>query len=186
MQRNMTILASLAVVAAFAGAIGCSSSSPNGTGSSGSNTSTPVSFKTDIIPIFQQSCTLSMECHGQPNNAGELNLYLGLNPNTGPNTAATIMMAYQALVGVNSVEDPAMPLVKPMDTTNSYILYKLNGTQNSTASVSSECAKNLCGSSDCTAATPCGALMPDTAAMPIAMDEIQTITDWISQGAPNN
>ncbi len=105
---------------------------------------------------------------------------------SGPNTPATIMMAYQGLVGVNSVEDPAMPLVKVMDTMNSYLLYKVNGTMNSNSLTASECAKMLCASSDCSMSTPCGVLMPDTSAVPIPMDQIQTITDWISQGAPNN
>ncbi len=186
MQRNMTILALLAVVAAVTGAIGCSSSTGPGTGSSGSGAM--VSFSKDVIPIFQQSCTISMECHGQPNNAGELNLYLGSHGDSvsGPNTPATIMMAYQGLVGVNSVEDPAMALVKIGDTANSYLVHKLNGDQNSTTAIASECAKMLCASSDCTTSTPCGALMPDTSAVPIPMDQITTITNWISQGAANN
>lgn len=50
----------------------------------------PVSFTDDVMPIFQQSCTLSATCHGQANNAGEENLYLGENEDNTPSTIAPV------------------------------------------------------------------------------------------------
>jgi len=185
MQRNMTILASLAVVAAFAGAIGCSSTSSSGTGSSGSSSSTPVSFKTDVMPILQQGCTISSECHGQTGNAGEENLYLGQHQTSldgEPVDPTVAMMVQQGIVGVKSMEDPSMNLITASDPANSYLLHKLNGDQNS---LESDCAKGVCGSQSCQPPTTCGVQMPMTGSM-LAPSDIATITNWITQGALNN
>ena len=187
MQRNMTILTSLlAAVAVMSGAIGCSSTSGPGGGGGGSSGSGAVanpSFKTDIMPIFHQSCTISSECHGQPNNSAEANLYLGNNFQEGDNTTDTIMMTYTGLVGAIAVEDPKMPLVTAGDPSKSYLIHKLNGDQGNFASDCTAAMK--CPAPDCDMSNPCGIQMPKTAA---ALDSatIATVTNWIMQGAKNN
>jgi hypothetical protein len=179
MHRLFTPLSSGLVVAwAFAtlGALataGCSSSSTPANPSDGE-----VSFANDVMPIFQTGCTVSGECHGQPNNAGEENLYLGDNET---NTQAIIAQVYAQLVGIKSMEDPAMNLVTAKDVANSYLWHKLAGDQ---ATFTSDCAKGMCGAPTCLG-TPCGTLMPylGNALDPASLDKIN---HWIAQGAANN
>jgi len=189
MHRTLAILSSLAAVVTAIGAMGCSSSSPpaggssssSGGGSSGScDLTTPVSFKTDVIPVFQMGCTLSQSCHGQMNNAAEEDLYLG--ENVGATDASTV---YSMLVGVSSKEDPSMPLVTMGSTANSYLWHKVFADQ---ATLASQCAKASMLCTDCTADAPCGGLMPYNGE-PLATDAPQwlcTIQGWITQGAQNN
>ena len=78
-----------------------------------------------------------------------------------------------------------MKLVTPGDTSNSYLWHKLIGDQNT---LSSQCAQAATTCVDCSANTPCGALMPYlgeslAAASP---DGLCAIENWISQGAQNN
>jgi hypothetical protein len=180
MHRTRTILSSLAVVVSALGATGCSSSSSS-TAPGDDSSSTPVSFKTDIMPIFQQSCTLSSVCHGQMNNSAEENLYLGENAG---NDATSIMNVYAGLVGVVSLEDPNMNIVTAGDVSKSYLTYKDKGTQDTLAS---ECsmASMLCPDASCTAQTPCGASMPYLSSM-LDSSKIDLIDNWITQGAMNN
>ena len=132
------------------------------------------------MPIFQGGCTVSMECHGQPNNAEEENLYLGDLSN---NTPAIIAQVYMGLVGVVSQEDPSMPLVTAGSPATSFLSQKIQDTQNN---FDSDCAKatTLC-SMDCSAQNPCGTAMPYNNPS-IGSTRIDTINSWISQGAKNN
>ena len=119
MQRNMTILASLVVVAGV-GAIGCSSTS----GPADAAPPTPVdpSFANDVMPILQQGCTISTVCHGQMGNSGEENLYLGKHQTSldgKPVDPAVAMMVNAGIVSKPSLEDPSMNLITPMDPANS-------------------------------------------------------------------
>ena len=68
--------------------------------------SASVSFTLDVMPIFQTGCTLSSVCHGQMNNAGEEDLYLG--DHAGGTSPSAV---FGGLVGVRSREDPSMNLV---------------------------------------------------------------------------
>ncbi len=176
MQRNMTILTSLTVLAALSGAIGCSSTS-------GPSTSTNVSFKTDVMPIFHQGCTISMECHGQTMNSAEANLYLGNNFADGDNTDATIAATYAGLVGVKAVENPSMNIVMPKDPANSYLFHKVNDDQATLNGLG--CTGGMCPAGDCDMTMVCGIPMPKSGTMLMASD-LQTISDWITQGAMNN
>jgi hypothetical protein len=179
MHRILTPLSSgLAVAWAFAtlGALvatGCSSSSAPANPSDGQ-----VSFANDVMPVFRTGCTLSGVCHGQPKNAGEENLYLGDNVT---NTPAIIAQVYAQLVGVKSMEDPAMNLVTAKDVANSYLSHKIAGDQ---ATFTSDCAKGTCGAPTCLG-TPCGTSMPylGSALDPASLDKIN---HWIAQGAANN
>ena len=184
MHRTLAILSSLSALFA-AGAMGCSSTSsgtaPSMTGTTGGcDTTTPVSFATDVVPVFQKSCTLSNVCHGQMSNAAEEDLYLG--ENMGTTNAATV---YGMLVGVTAKEDPAMSLVTAGSTDNSYLWHKVNGDQGNFAA---DCSKASMMCEDCDTTTPCGGLMPYQGES-LATDSPQylcTIQSWILQGAMNN
>jgi hypothetical protein len=186
MHRSLAIISSLSVIVAAACAMGCSSKSTGSpdTSEAGAtcDTSTPVSFMSDVIPAFQQNCTVSSECHGQMNNSGEENLFLGFGPGMGTTVP---MDVYSELVGVPSKEDPAMNLVTASDTSTSYLWQKLQNTQNNFAS---DCMKATAMCTDCNATTPCGGLMPYDGE-PLATSDPQnlcTIQSWITQGAQNN
>jgi hypothetical protein len=153
--------------------MGCSSSSPTPAND------TQVSFAKDIMPIFVQSCTLSMSCHGQPNNAAQENLYLGDHVT---NTPAIIAQTYMGLVGVASVEDPSMPLVTAGSTAQSYLSQKIGNTQ---GTLDSDCAKAPLCSMGCSTQNPCGTYMPYNGS-PLDPTFVETINNWIAQGAKNN
>jgi hypothetical protein len=183
MHRSLAILSSLAVTVSAVFAMGCSSKSNASTPEGGSgtcDTSMPVSFKSDVIPAFQQNCTLTQECHGQMGNSAEEDLFLGFDVGMGTTDP---MAVYSMLVGVHSEEDPAMNLVTAGDLSTSYLWQKLQNTQNNFASA---CAKATC--IDCNADSPCGGLMPYDGEL-LAMTDPQnlcSIQSWITQGAKNN
>ncbi len=116
-----------------------------------------VSFKTDVIPVFQQSCTLSMVCHGQMNNSAEESLYLGENMGTTDPNAV-----YNMLVGVKAKEIPSMNLVTASDLENSFLWHKINDnmTTLNAEPLASQCAMATAKCSDCNMSQPCGATMP--------------------------
>ena len=156
-------------------------SGSDGAADSGSDgAAAPASFENDVMPIFQQGCTLSSVCHGQANNAAEENLYLG---DAVANTPAIIAQVYAGLVGVKSDEDPSMNQVTAGDVANSYLSHKLVGDQGSLASQCAAAAQ-LCGAS-CTAQNPCGASMPYLGE-PLRQQDVDAINAWIAQGAQNN
>jgi hypothetical protein len=183
MHRIRTILSSLVVVAGSAilplaslAATGCSSTSSPTT----SPVPSVVSFANDVMPIVQKGCTLSGVCHGQMNNSAEENLYLGDNVT---NTPTIIVQVYTGLVGVASLEDRGMPLVTVGDPSKSYLSHKVVGDQDT---LDSECAMTtpLCVLG-CTTQKPCGVFMPWNGAL-LAQSSIDTINNWITQGAKNN
>lgn len=182
MHRTLAILSSLSALFA-AGAMGCSSTSSGNAPSmtpGGCDTTTPVSFSSDVIPVFQKSCTLPGVCHGEMNNSGEEDLYLG--ENVGTTNASTV---YSMLVGVAAKEDPSMNLVTASSTDNSFLWHKVNGDQGNFAA---DCSKASMMCEDCSSTSPCGGLMPYLGES-LATDTPQylcTIQSWILQGAMNN
>jgi hypothetical protein len=185
MQRNMTILASLVVVVAGVGAIGCSSSSGPADGGTPPPPVDP-SFATDVMPILQQGCTISTVCHGQIGNSGEENLYLGMHQTSldgTPVDPATAKMVNAGIVSKKSLEDPSMNLITPMDPANSYIWHKLNGDQDS---LEAQCKMGMCNSAACQAPTTCGVQMPMAAGMALPDAQLAMIKAWIMAGAKNN
>ena len=183
MHRTWTILSSLVVVVSAVAALGCSSSTAAAAGDGGGGGG-PVSFSNDVMPIFKTGCTLSSVCHGTMTGSKE-NLYLGDNL---MNTPAIIAQVYTGLVGtglvgVPSLEDPAMSLIAKGDTSKSYLSHKIMNDQNNLAS---DCAKaTLCQEASCTPTTPCGSFMPYLGS-PLDPNRVITINDWITQGAMNN
>jgi hypothetical protein len=194
MHRTLAILSSLAAVVSAIGATGCSSSSPAPAGGTGAtcDTTVAVSFKTDVLPVFQMSCTLSNECHGQMNNAPEESLYLGENSSvsaTDPNAV------YNGLVNVAAKENPSMPLITAGSLDNSFLWQKVAviGTTDPgpSASLLAGCtAAPAPQCSDCNGSTPCGVLMPYQGE-PLSINTqgaaLQcALQSWIVQGAKNN
>ena len=187
MHRNLAILSSLAAVVSALGATGCSSSSSVAPGGDTCDLTAPVSFKTDVLGVFQTGCTLTGACHGQMNNAGEESLYLGENSAVSDTDPAAV---YSMLVGVAAKEDPQMPLVTKGDLDTSYLWQKVSviGAPGVTlpASLASACAAapEQC-TVDCNANTPCGGSMPYLSE-PLDSARSCTLQAWITQGAQNN
>jgi hypothetical protein len=184
MHRTLAILSSLAVVSA-AGAMGCSSStSSSGAPAGGCDTTAPVSFKTDVIPVFQRGCTLSSVCHGQMNNAAEENLYLGENAGmTDPNAV------YSMLVGAPAKEAPSIPIVTKGDLDHSFLWQKVAvvgvPSMPLSSSLASACSMAMAKCQDCNATSPCGGAMPYLGE-PLNSTDSCTLQSWIVQGAQNN
>jgi hypothetical protein len=99
-------------------------------------------YKADILPVFQNNCTLS-GCHDAAGTAG-----LILLPEE----------AYSDLVGVKSLNEPEFIRVEPGDAENSYLIIKMEDRQS------------------------VGAHMPRGSG-PLSDETIQTIKNWIDQGA---
>jgi hypothetical protein len=161
-------LVALSVAIGLFGTAGACSSSSNGP-------ATPVSFSKDVLPIFEQSCgSANTVCHGT-----------GLNPSTagrpflGDLTGGTSPMAVlPGIVGVRATEDPLRMIVQPNDSANSYMVYKLKGTQ---GMLTSECM----GGHNLSGGAPCGQQMP-YATPPLDPSSITLIEAWIDQGAKND
>jgi hypothetical protein len=186
MPRIFILMASLSGLSALA----CSNSSTSSAGEtpdsggtdsgctayvSEADLTTPtVSFKTDILPIFQQSCGVNgATCHGDiaEEDAGLERPFLGLFD--GGTDPATVI---SAIVGVPSNEDPQMKEVTAGSAANSYLMHKLDGDE---CTLAAACAKGS------TIYTTCGANMPFTAAS-LDVSTRDTIRRWIAQGASNN
>lgn len=129
-----------------------------------------VSFKTDVLPFFQQSCGISTSCHGDINMPDDKRPYLGPNKDT---TAmqSDIDAIMASIVGVQSYYEPGMPIVKAGEPENSFLMYKLDGTF--------DCDKLTCGND-------CGALMPQGVSDPVEQTSRDAVRRWIAQGAQNN
>jgi hypothetical protein len=180
MHRTLAIFSSLVAVACAIGAMGCSSTS-SGSGAMGTGCApASVSFKTDVIPVFQQSCTLTMECHGQMNNVPEESLYLG--ENGGGTVASTV---YAQIVNVPAKEIPSMNLVTPQDLNNSYLWHKINDSMTTLQSLGSQCTKAAKACTDCNPMQPCGSTMPYPSGV-IDPGFACTIQNWIMNGAMND
>jgi hypothetical protein len=170
---------------------GCSSKSAAAAGSDGTSdadcASAPVSFQTDVMPIFAANCSTSSICHGQMGNAGVEDLYLGLSATEGTNGPSVVAGVQAGLVGVKSAEDPSMNLVTPGDLEDSYLWHKVSGDQNDDPTVVSGCQPAATGAnpcSDCVSGAPCGVQMPFANTLdPSAVCAIQ---NWITQGAKND
>lgn len=175
----------------FAGpcVIGCSSSTSGSSaavGPAACGTAT-VSFQADVMPVFAANCSTTNACHGQMQNAGEEDLYLGLNASEGASGPSDVQAVYSGLVGVASAEDPSMKLVTAGDLADSFLWHKVNGDQDTDSTTVSGCqpvASGASACSDCVAGAPCGVQMPFASSL--APSDVCTIENWISQGARDN
>ncbi|MCA9646024.1 MAG: hypothetical protein H6718_29270 [Polyangiaceae bacterium] len=162
--------------------VGCSSDDPaeeSGTCRIKSVSADP-SFRADILPIFQGSCTFSDTCHGDTKRSQQ-NLYLGAPlPNEAKGipemTNQEISDMLAGFIGRASETAPAVNLVTASDANASFLMYKVDGTQNDQGF---QCV-NDDGDPDC------GESMPDTLGSLLCDNERETIRNWINMGAKDN
>jgi formylglycine-generating enzyme required for sulfatase activity len=149
-----------------------------------------VSFANQLMPIFQSNCSVggtgpTALCHGDPSVAMAMEpsgtrQWFG-PPAPATNTAATLMMIYNGLVGVPSFEDPSIDTVSPGDPTKSFLWYKVNNTQGALDNENPDpCARGDLGT--------CGLSMPFSLTGPALVTllppaDLGLICNWIVQGA---
>ncbi len=159
-RRSAFLVYSLALLVSS-----CGSDSPGGGGSSPTcqpfvttiDLESPVvSLRTDVMPIFRQSCTFA-SCHG----GGTRDLVI---------TAGDAAATYGALVDVAAPELPRMKLVEPGDPTNSYLMKKMDGD---VCLLEAECV------------APCVDTMPQGSSL-LEVRQRDIIRRWIAQGAADN
>jgi hypothetical protein len=124
----------------------------------------PVSFATDVMPIFNRSCG-SSRCHGST-SAPTGNVFLG---------ASTAKGADATMVLANLVAKPSgemgMMFVAPGNPAASYVMHKLDGDQ---------CALPMsCTGDGCTHSMPSDGSI-------LAVDTRDIVRRWIYQGATAN
>lgn len=132
-------------------------------------TAKTVSFKTDVLPIFRQSCGLSAACHGSPTGpAGQP--YLGPGTNDPDPTQADIDKIFAQNVGATSTKAATMKIVEAGSPQKSFLMHKMDNTL--------KCSDVVCEAN-------CGASMP--LANPV-LDEtkLDVVRSWIAQGAKND
>jgi hypothetical protein len=131
-----------------------------------------VSFKTDVLPIFEQSCSLSMSCHG---TASSPTTSLGYQPYLGKSTSdpmpSDVNKILMLIVGVQSPTATNEKIVDPGHPETSFLMQKMDSAQN-------------CASITCIQAG-CGTSMPQNVD-PLPAATRDKVRDWIKQGAKNN
>ena len=133
----------------------------------GTDLTTPtMSFSSDIMKLFNDSCDLS-SCHGNTTNPQGA-LFLGLESAMRSDAA----QVYSQLVGHDSMELTSMPFITASDPSASFLMHKLDGDQ---CQFNSRCVGGNCGD-----------LMPsgDDVALPVATRD--SVRRWIAQGALDN
>lgn len=155
-----------------------SSSSGGGSGGGGSGlcfdystwdgTTPAVTFKVDVLPTFQQSCSLSYACHGS--QAGPVDRpYLGpAMPDMA--TDADIQAIFNAIINADAVK-ANMKIVAPGDPDASFLMHKIDNTF-------------LCEAVSCVAGG-CGTSMPQGSPT-LPLEKRDAIRRWIAQGSMMN
>jgi hypothetical protein len=208
-MRNRRLLLGLLPLTILLGAFGLGSAACGSSSSGSANDcydyttftgSTPaVSFKTDVLPIFQASCALSTSCHGcDPTmtpgcTTGGISPFLGTPMADGTPTAMQIAAIISATVGKAStaqastvdpstmVGNPDMMIVAAGSPQTSFMMYKLDGDPNA----ADPTQEVTCATLTCTAGKTCGLAMPSGGPQ-LAQASRDTIRRWIAQGAMNN
>ena len=174
---SLAVVFSVTALAGFCsyGSLGCSNSTSSSSSSSGSSgtgcvdysppagfdaNSPTVSFATDVMPIFGNSCAFST-CHGSTTGSSN-GIFLGKGNAT---------KVHDAIVGKTGDENLTMPFVSAGDPRNSYLMRKMDASQ---------CAIDA----QCTGAS-CQASMPQNEeSLPVETRDI--VRRWIAQGAKND
>ncbi len=142
---------------------------------------TPVSFRSDVFPIFQASCNES-SCHGRENGAFG-GLYLG--PETGTPTEDQYTQIVTMLTTKTPEVTSGVGLVTPSNWQQSLMMLKVDGCQNDAGLACGEAPfGSLCNE-------PCGDAMPplapnETPPFPISVEDRRVLRAWIAQGAQDN
>jgi hypothetical protein len=158
-----------------------SSGNSSGSSSSGGGSNAAVSFAADVAPIFQTNCSAGgTTCHGDPSVTSNQSLgdrqYLGPVAGSGTYTSAVITQVLADIVNVKSFEDLTMNVVTPGDATKSFLMYKMDGTQDM---LDAQCTTGKL-------TPPCGLLMPWASTTVLPQTQRDTVRSWINQGAKNN
>jgi hypothetical protein len=105
-----------------------------------------VSFKKDVMPVFEHSCGLSGSCHGDTTDVAQRGIFLGCDVNyPSPSTTTCTLttdptqQVYAGLVGSADggadsglyvpLEESCMPFVTAGSPTMSYLMHKMDGDQ---------------------------------------------------------
>jgi hypothetical protein len=185
-RRSNFLAASLTLGLAALSVISCGSnttSSGNATCTSlmsyASTVPNQLSFATDVYPILTNTatgsatapsgCAQTLICHGDPPLPIDTAMTKTLHFTDPPATVRT------ALLGM-SVNAPTMAIVVPGNVQNSFMAYKISGTEGLSC-VTSKC---MAGATVDTQ-TACGAPMPSNGT--IAASDRTKILDWIASGA---
>jgi len=155
------------VFLSFALVVACSSSTEPTLGSGTKDAGTSAvdarrpypSFRDDVVPLVQESCSLTA-CHASKES--NLGIFLAYD-------AAQIYAEFKK----TSPTAVGEPFVVPGDPAKSYLMVKLEGKQ---ADVASKCAGS--------AYPTCGAAMPPDDPLPAA--KLDTFRKWITAGAKDN
>lgn len=128
------------------------------------------SFRTDVLPIFENSCSLAASCHGDPTSpdqASGYRPYLGeVDQQATPSDVPKIL---SLIVGQDS-RSASMKIVDPGKPESSFLMHKMDGDL--------ECASVTCSGS-------CGTPMPQTGDT-LPREQRDVVRDWIKQGAQDN
>ena len=130
-----------------------------------------ASFKTDVLPIFRQSCGVSTSCHQSQSATDPAQHFLGPSKSMPDPDAMTIQAIFDGSVGVTAEKEPAMKVIDPGKPESSFLMYKLDGVK--------------CADLKCAADNKCGTRMPQSSPQ-LTEAERDTIRRWIKQGAMNN
>jgi hypothetical protein len=125
-----------------------------------------VSFKSDVMPIFNASCGLT-NCHATTVDKLAPNFFLGDATAMGSDAAAV----HDAIVGQNSGELPTMPFVTAGDPSMSYLMHKIDGDQ---CHFDAQCVTGSCK------------LPMPNGGTPLTVDMRDTVRRWIAQNAVDN
>jgi len=128
-------------------------------------------------------------CHGDPSvaNAGEAGgqrQYFGPpTPAVTATTTPSLTTIFNGIVKQASFDDPSMDIVEAGSLTNSFLWYKINGTQTTVENMNPDpCLRGDFGS--------CGSTMPlpltGITITLLSQADRDLICNWIVQGAPNN
>ena len=143
------------------------------------DSTTPVSFETEVFPIFRRACGLSSSCHGsQLKPSGGLYIGPKRSDTTTVVDAAFRQMIIDDYLLQPSKTAPAWKRVEPTKPEISFMMLKLDHCQ---ASAGLECTPQSGAKID----EPCGDGMPQTSSS-LCPDELDLIRRWIKQGAQNN
>lgn len=129
-----------------------------------------VGFAADVLPIFQQSCSLSSSCHGNEAGTGG-KPYMGTKKDVVP-TPQQIQLIFDQNVGAQSVKETDMSIVEPGDPERSFLMYKMDGVFD-------------CPILECTAKNACGTKMPQGGPT-LSQEQRDIVRLWIAQGAKND
>lgn len=171
---SFTVAALASAVALAAFTPGCSDE-PTGDDtchdySAFNSTSRLVTFKTDVLPIFRNSCGFVGSCHGSPTPPNPRQTFLG-PPKLDPDpTQAEIDKIFAQNVDVNASQASTMKIVAKGSPQTSFLMHKMDNTL--------KCADVVCEAG-------CGSSMP--LANPILGEtDLETVRLWIAQGAKND